>query len=105
MPTPRAGNESHHGVMSRWMETHFPTYNPDNAPAVLMPAENHAATKGIYNTWRAAMRRKMGGTFEWSKVTKGDILELSEKMFDAANIPAAIRKQYYAALEAFLNSL
>ncbi len=35
MPSPRAGMESHHGAMSRWMEEHYPDYSPDKAPAVL----------------------------------------------------------------------
>ena len=39
-PSPRGGNESHHGIMSRWMEENFSNYNPDKAPAVLMDLEN-----------------------------------------------------------------
>jgi hypothetical protein len=87
------------------MEENFPKYKPDDGPAVLMPLENHSATKGIYNTWRAEMRKKMGGTFNWSKVTKDDMLGLSERMFEAAKVPAEIRRQYYAKFENFLKTL
>ncbi len=95
MPTPRPGQQSHHGAMSAWMKEHFPGYDPNKAPAVLMPEANHRATFGVYNTWRAEMRQKMGGTFDWSKVSESEMRSLSEKMFDAAQVPANIRQEYW----------
>jgi hypothetical protein len=92
--------------MSRWMEENFPkSYNPNSAPAVLMPLKNHNATRGVFNIWRAEMRKAMGGTFDWSKVTRGDIINLSERMFDAANVPAEIHIQYYDQLAEFFKTL
>jgi hypothetical protein len=62
--------ESHHGVMSAWFEKHFgELYNRDKAPAVLMDVAQHDATRDLYNKWRKAMKEKMGGTFDWAKVT------------------------------------
>jgi hypothetical protein len=81
--------------MSKWMKENFTNYTKDMAPAVLMTAENHGATKGAFNTWRAEMRQKMGGTFEWSKVSEADMRTLSERMFDASEVPAGIRSEYY----------
>ncbi|POZ60782.1 hypothetical protein [Chromobacterium alticapitis] len=95
MPFPRPGQHSHHGVMSAWMEKNFPGYDPDLAPAVLMPEANHRATFGIYNTWRAEMRKEMGGVFDWSKVPETNMHSLSEKMFDAAKVPSGTRKEYW----------
>ncbi len=96
MPSPRPGMESHHGVMSRWMEEHFPKYDADKAPAVLMPTQAHNATRGVYNRWRAGMRQKMGGTFEWSKVSEPEIRELGQQMFDASGTPKGIQSGYWA---------
>ena len=44
---------------------------------MLMDGESHNATRGLYNTWRAEMRKKMGGTFDWAKVSEADIRALS----------------------------
>ena len=81
--------------MSAWMRAHFPFYDPNLAPAILMPTASHRKTFGVYNTWRKEMRQKMGGTFDWNKVTEADMKALSEKMFDAADVPADIRKEYW----------
>jgi HNH/Endo VII superfamily toxin with a SHH signature len=94
MPTPRPGRQSHHGAMSAWMKAHFPKYDPDLAPAVLMPSANHHATFGIYNAWRAVTRRAMGGIFDWTKVSEADMKALSEKMFHAAGVPSVTRQEY-----------
>ena len=87
MPSPRPGQQSHHGVMSAWVKTNYPNYDPNLAPAILIPEANHRATFGVYNTWRAQARAEMGGTFDWSKVPETKMLDLSEKMFDAAKVP------------------
>jgi hypothetical protein len=95
MPSPRPGQHSHHGVMSAWMKANYPGYDPDLAPAVLMPEASHRATFGVYNKWRAEMRQEMGGTFEWSKVPEPGMRSLSNNMFEAASMPATIRQQYW----------
>ncbi len=95
MPVPRPGLHSHHGVMSAWMQKRFPNYDASKAPAILMPEANHRATFGVYNRWRARMRQKMGGKFDWGKVTEDEMRSLSEEMFDAANVPQGIRNQYW----------
>lgn len=95
MPSPRPGQQSHHGVMSAWMKKNFPAYDPDLAPAVLMPEANHRATFGVYNTWRANAKKEMGGTFDWGKVSEPNMRVLSEKMFDAAKVPSNTRQTYW----------
>ena len=105
MPSPRLGEQSHHGAMSAWMEPHYRKYNPDNAPAVLMPEANHRATFGVYNKWRAEMKRAMGGTFDWSKVTEAQMRELSARMFKAANVPEEIRAEYWIEFQEMIDSL
>ena len=105
MPVPRAGQQSHHGVMSAWMHKHFPGYDPDKAPAILMPEINHRATFGVYNTWRVEMKAKLGGVFDWSKISQAEMKDLSERMFDAAGVPANIRTEYWAWFDRMIGAL
>ena len=99
MPSPRPGQNSHHGVMSAWMKKVYPDYKARKAPAVLMPGKNHRATYGVYRKWRAETVRKLGGPFDWSKVGEVDMRALSERMFDAAEVPVSVREQYWAEFE------
>jgi RHS repeat-associated protein len=96
MPSPRPGKHSHHGVLSEWMRQHFAGYDAAQAPAILMAAENHRATFGVFNRWRAQQRASMGGIFDWAKVSEADMRMLSEQMFDAAGVPQNMRQDYWA---------
>jgi hypothetical protein len=91
--------------MSAWMKKHFPGYDADKAPAILMPDSNHQATFGVYNKWRAEMRQRMGGTFDWGKVTEAEMRALSEKVLDDAKVPADIRQEYWAWFERMKGAL
>ena len=51
------------------------------------------------------MTRKMGGVFDWSKVSLAEMKALSEKMFDAAKVPLKIRKKYWAEFEKMFAAL
>lgn len=83
------------------MKERFPRYSPDDAPAVLMNIDNHNATRRIFNEWRSVW----GGKIDWSKVSPTEIQELSERMFDAADVPASVRAEYYKQLKTFLETL
>lgn len=64
-----------------------------------MPTMNHHAIYGVFNRWKSGMRRKLGGTFDWSKVTESDIRRLAESMFNAAQVPSNVRQQYWTEFE------
>ena len=87
------------------MRAQFANYNPDLAPAILMPEKSHLATFAVYNQWRAAMRAQMGGTFDWARVSEAQMRALSQRMFDAAQVPAPIRREYWSQYEAMLRAL
>ena len=87
------------------MKNAHPRYNAKKAPAILMPDTNHYATYGVFNKWRAEMARSLGGAFDWSKVSEADIRALSDKMFDAAQVPANVRKEYWAEFEKMIAAL
>jgi hypothetical protein len=105
MPSPRPGQHSHHGVMSAWMQRVFPGYDATKAPAVLMPDINHHATYSVFNRWRAEMTQRLGGTFDWSRISEPDMRTLSEKMFDAAEVPSHVRQQYWKEFEEMKGAL
>ena len=99
-PSPRPnGTESHHGVLDKWMKENFKNYNSNKAPSLLIPKSAHDKTRGVYNTWRKMMKNKMGGTFNWSKVSMGEMRNLSKQMMDAANISPDMQKQFWDAFD------
>jgi hypothetical protein len=99
MPSPRPGQHSHHGVMSEWVRNHYPGYDPDKAPAILMPKESHIETYRVYNSWRAQTKKEFSGAFDWAKIDEDSIRDVSEKMFDAAKVPASVRERYWTEFE------
>ncbi len=52
-----------------------------------MPKQMHEKTFGVYLKWRSAAAKKMGGTFDWKKVSEPEMHKLSEQMFDATKVP------------------
>lgn len=100
--TPRGPDtRSHHGVISAWMEKHFPKYKPREGPAVHMPTEQHYRTTAVYNKWRADIERRTGG-FDWKTVGEADMRKLSEAMFDEAKVPQSVRAAYWSEFERML---
>jgi hypothetical protein len=89
------------------MENNFTNYVPDNAPSVYMlNAPNHNATRGVFNTWRSEMTTLQGTSkVDYAKITKDDILKLAERQFDAADVPKAVRDEYYKLWEDYIKTL
>ena len=67
--------------------------------------EVHANQISSWNRWRAAMRQKMGGKFDWGKVTEADMRKLSGEMFGAAGVPQNLREDYWKAFKNMKNAL
>jgi RHS repeat-associated protein len=105
-PTPRPiDHESHHGVMSSWMKRHFKNYNPNEAPAVLMPEEAHNITRSVLNKWRAVIEKQTGAPLDWGKITESQMRALAEKMFEESKTPLNIQQQYWKAFDQYLQEL
>ncbi|UIA87326.1 hypothetical protein LU631_21785 [Erwinia tracheiphila] len=98
--------ENHHGVLDIWMSKNVPSYGgkyPTNSPTIALSADNHAATKATYRDWlKQKTGKPVGGKVDWSTVSNREMKNLSEKMFDAANVPAASRDAYYRAVNQYL---
>jgi len=102
MPRPRpAGTEAHHGMLNKWMEKHSPKYQPGEAPSVLMEDEAHHLTRGVFNKWKALMTERMGGAFDWSRVSEAEIKNLSEQMFEAAGVPMEVRQEFWKQFDQY----
>lgn len=105
-PSPRpVGMQSHHGVMSAWAEKNVPGYVAAKAPTVLMPEEAHDMTRFGYRLWRMETQSRMGGSFDWTKVTQAQARDLAEYLFNGADVPAGIRAQYWSLFDAHLTQL
>jgi RHS repeat-associated protein len=110
MPNPRpAGFESHHGVNSVWMEENVVGYTAGDAPAVLMKNDPfHNATRGVFNRVRsqiAARQAVSPRNIDWSKVSPGTAWRLAEEQFEAAQVPASVRAEYFRQLNDYLELL
>ncbi|NUI60834.1 ribonuclease YeeF family protein [Bacillus amyloliquefaciens] len=96
--------ENHHGVMDVWAKHNVPNYvsRGSNTPTVALTKEQHNATKKVYREWLFEKTgKKVGGKVNWKEVSPREIQELTEKMFDAANVPIEARQQYYNAFNQY----
>ena len=110
VPSPRPqGFQSHHGVNSVWVENNYLGYVADDAPTILLRnAPNHNATRGLFNQLRAEFARRQGVStrnLDWGKVSPGEAWRLSEEMLKAAQVPAALREDYFLMFNQYLNTL
>jgi hypothetical protein len=95
-----AGFHNHHGVVDVWAHYNVPGYvrRAANSTSIRLSVPHHEATFPVYNTW---VKGKIGSGFgrsksvEWTTITAHEILELSERLFDAADVPASARQEYY----------
>ena len=68
-----------------------------------MPTGQHYNTTGVFNEWRAEIKRRTG-SFDWAHVTETDMRGLSEKMFEAGNVPQAVRDMYWKDFDRMLKA-
>jgi hypothetical protein len=87
------------------MRRHFPQYKTGEAPTVLMSDEAHDLTRGIFKRWHTMMKNKMGGTMDWGKVSENEIRNLSEELFDAAEVPKGVRQEFWKQFEQYKATL
>lgn len=96
--------ENHHGVMDVWAKHNVPNYvsRGANTPTLALTQEQHNATKAVYRQWLFDKTgKKVGGKVDWKSVSPIEIQELTEKMFDAANVPRSARQEYYKAFNQY----
>ena len=100
-----AGLEKHHGVMDKWATENVDGYvsRGDNTPAIALSKDNHGATKAVFRDWLEGQTgKRVGGSVDWKAVSPQEIQTLTEKMFDAAKVPAEARAAYYRAFNQYI---
>ena len=94
------GFHNHHGVLDRWAASNIPGYHsraPDSI-TVRLTRLQHDTTTAEYRRWlEERTGKQVGGRIDWNAISPREILELSERMFDAAGVPDVARADYYRA--------
>lgn len=89
-----------------WMSRNVPSYGgvrPIKSPTIALSKANHDATKAIYRNWlKEVTGKQVGGKVNWANVSNREMFNLSERMFDSANVPVNARNEYYRALNRYL---
>jgi hypothetical protein len=102
------GLENHHGVLDAWAKNNIPGYvsrASGSTTMALTPAQ-HAATKAVYRDWLQSMTGKaVGGKVDWKSVSPREMLNLSERMFNAAGVSQAQRNAFYAEFNRYIYGL
>jgi len=99
-----ADMNNHHGIMDAWAAANISGYvsRASGAPTVQMGVEAHTATTKVFRDWLTEnYGQPVGVKVDWTKVSRQEIYNLSERMFDAAGVPKSVREQYYSALDQY----
>jgi hypothetical protein len=90
--------------MDAWAKHNIPGYRSrasDNPTIALSPAK-HSATKAVYREWlRENYGKPVGVSPNWGEMSYSEAVRLSEKMFDAAEVPLSARREYYKAFRKY----
>jgi hypothetical protein len=92
------GFHNHHGVLDVWAHHNISGYvrRGANSTTLRLSVPHHEGTFPVLNQW---LKEKFGRGdlrgFDWTKVSPRDVVELSERQFDAAEVPHDVRLEYY----------
>jgi RHS repeat-associated protein len=101
------GYENHHGIMDVWAKNNIPGYKSRdaNCPSIALPPELHDKTRREFAKWRTEKTGSPTGPIDWTKVSPQEIFDLSERLFDSAEVPQYVRDNYYNAFNSYIYSL
>jgi predicted ribonuclease toxin of YeeF-YezG toxin-antitoxin module len=97
--------ENHHGVLDVWAKHNIPNYvsRGTDTPTIALTKAQHDATKSVYREWLYEKTgKKVGGKVDWKTVSPQEMHQLTERMFDAANVPQSARREYYRAFHQYI---
>ena len=105
--TPAPGFQKHHGFMDVWAKSQYGRrgYSSGNAPSVVLTVGAHDATRVEFNAWRKGTTGSVTGFVDWASMSESEAQSISERLFDAANVPANVRSNYYDAFQVYINGL
>jgi RHS repeat-associated protein len=99
------GFENHHGILDVWASQNVQGYisRGANTPTIRLSTAQHDATRAVYRAWLAERTgRPVGGRIDWTSVSQREAMQLSERMFDAADVPQGARDEYYRAFNQYI---
>ena len=103
-----SGLENHHGVLDVWATNNIDGYKSraSKSTTIALTPEQHATTKLVYRDWLYERTgKKVGGKVDWTSVSPQEAQALSERMFDAANVPLSARNDYYREFNRYIYGL
>ena len=102
------GLENHHGVLDVWATHNIDGYKSraSKSTTIALTKSQHDATKSVYRDWLFEKTgKRVGGKVDWKTVSPQEIQSLSERMFDAANVPLSARRNYYSEFNKYIYGL
>ncbi len=102
------GLENHHGVLDVWATHNIDGYKSraSKSTTIALTNSQHDATKSVYRDWLFEKTgKRVGGKVDWKTVSAQEIQSLSERMFDAANVPMSARRNYYSEFNKYIYGL
>jgi Flp pilus assembly pilin Flp len=100
--------ESHHGMLSAWMEAHYKDYNPNLAPSILLPTPEHRKTVDETNPWMKEMKdagHVKNGKLDWSQISEEEMREFAEYLLELTNAPQSARDEYWRLFDYYQATL
>jgi RHS repeat-associated protein len=97
--------ENHHGLLDVWAKENIDGYvsRASDNPTMALSKLHHDATKAVYRDWLFERTgKRVGGSVDWKTVSPREMQSLTERMFDAAEVPAEARGEYYRALNKYI---
>jgi hypothetical protein len=85
-----------------WAEANISGYSGKNAPTIVLTKADHDATRRVFDRWRIDRTGSLTGHIDWTKVSPREIQALAERMFDAANIPNEVRREYFREFHKYI---
>jgi hypothetical protein len=98
------GFEKHHGVLDAWARANIPGYAGRAAPSVVLTPAQHNATRAVFNTWRAEMGWSRTA-IDWTRVSAQEMQGLTNRMFQAAGVPADVAGNYFRSFTQYIYGL
>ena len=99
------GFANHHNIMDAWAKVNIKGYvsRQYSGTTIRLTKELHTKAHQAERAWMKAKFGKVRGN--WKNMTARDAQELSEVMFEAANVPLSARKEFYREFNKYIYNL
>ncbi|WP_317206049.1 RHS repeat-associated core domain-containing protein [Tenacibaculum maritimum] len=93
---------NHHNIMDAWAKNNIPGYVSRRSaqPTIQLTKDLHNAAHRAERSWMKETFGKVRGN--WKNMSARQMQELSEVMFDAANVPKSARREFYKKFNEYI---